>query len=341
MKLAELVQSTPSPLWHLVKQAGVDDVVLLLAGAEQESRWLLKGSPPPPPAADGPVPWGRDAIADLQKRLAEHGLSVAAIEDTAPMERIRLGLPGRDEDIENLKVQIEAMGALGIPVLCYNWMAISSWARTDLAVPLRGGALSTGYRHADAEALPPLAQPGEITTEQLWDALDYFLHAVVPVAERAGVRLSLHPDDPPLPVVRGVPRIINSVAAYRRVLDLVPSPANAITLCQGNFSLMPDAGDLPAVIRELGGRGAVAFVHFRDTQGDAEDFIETFHDSGKTDLAECMRAYAEVGFAGPMRPDHVPTLFGESNDRPGYETLGRLYALGYIRALQQVAYGRD
>lgn len=339
MKLAELLQASPSPLWHLVKQAGVDDVVMLLDGAEQERRWLRANEDLPPIRTDS-APWQQANIAALQRTVSEHALTIAAIEDTAPMDLVRLGRPGREEQIEQVKEQIRAMGALGIPVLCYNWMAVTSWARTAVAVPLRGGALTTGFRQADAEALPPLAAPGEITAEQLWDALEYFLEAVVPVAEQAGVRMALHPDDPPLASLRGVPRIINSVAAYRRVLDLVPSPSNAITLCQGNFSLMPDAADLPAVIRELGGRGAVAFVHFRDTQGDATDFIETFHDSGKTDLAECMRAYAEVGFDGPMRPDHVPTLYGESNDRPGYATLGRLYALGYIRALQQVAYGR-
>lgn len=337
MKLSELLHSEPEPLWQLVKQCGVDHAVMILAGAEQQSRWLRAADRPAPPAATGDdVPWSEPRLRELQRTVADHGMTIAAIEDTPPMDRIRLGRPGRDEDIDAVLVQIAAMGRLGIPVLCYNWMALSSWARTDVAVPLRGGALSSGYSEAAAAELPPLAAPGEISADQLWEALGYFLNAVVPAAEQVGVRLSLHPDDPPLAAMRGVPRIINSIQAYRRVLALYPSPNNAITLCQGNFALMTE--DLPSVIREFGGQGAVAFVHFRDVRGTAAEFIETFHDEGQNDLEACMRAYAEVGFDGPLRPDHVPTLYGESNERPGYATLGRLYALGYIRALEQVAY---
>lgn len=338
MRLCELLRSVPEPqLWNLVRQCGVEDAVVLLDGAEQETRWL-RVVPPGPATAAGLVPWSEEAIAAQQRDCAAYGLSIAVIEDTPPLERIRRGLPGRDEDIEQVLVQLRAMANLGIPVLCYNWMAVSSWARTDMAVPTRGGALTTGYSHAVAESLPPLAGPDEIIAEQLWDTLAYFLHAVVPEAERLGVRLALHPDDPPIPMARSVPRIISSVDAYRRVLDLHPSRSNAITLCQGNFTLMTD--DLPAVITEFCARDAVAFVHFRDVRGDVEDFVETFHDDGKTDLLACMRAYAAAGYDGPMRPDHVPTLYGESNDRPGYATLGRLFALGYIRALEQVAYVR-
>lgn len=337
MKLTELVQSRPDPLWTLMKQCGVDDAVALLDGAEQETRWLRAAGAPPPTFTDE-RPWGEPAIRTLQERLADHGLRMAAIEDTPPLDAVRLGLPGRDEQISHVIEQVRAMGRLGVPVLCYNWMAVTSWARTDVAVRIRGGALSTAYSHEGDEALPPLVEPGSITEEQLWDGLAYFLDAVVPEAEQAGVRLALHPDDPPRTSSRGVPRIIRSVDTFRRVLDLHPSPANAITLCQGNVALMTD--DLPAVIRELGRRDAIAFVHFRDVRGTVDDFVETFHDDGQTDLDACVEAYAEVGFDGPLRPDHVPTMAGEVNHRPGYATLGRLFALGYITALRQVHYGR-
>lgn len=337
MKLTELVQSRPDPLWTLMKQCGVDDAVALLDGAEQETRWLRAAGAPPPTFTDE-RPWGEPAIRTLQERLADHGLRMAAIEDTPPLDAVRLGLPGRDEQISHVIEQVRAMGRLGVPVLCYNWMAVTSWARTDVAVRIRGGALSTAYSHEGDEALPPLVEPGSITEEQLWDGLAYFLDAVVPEAEQAGVCLALHPDDPPRTSSRGVPRIIRSVDAFRRVLDLHPSPANAITLCQGNVALMTD--DLPAVIRELGRRDAIAFVHFRDVRGTVDDFVETFHDDGQTDLDACVEAYAEVGFDGPLRPDHVPTMAGEVNHRPGYATLGRLFALGYITALRQVHYGR-
>jgi mannonate dehydratase len=160
----------------------------------------------------------------------------------------------------------------------------------------------------------------------------------MPAAEDAGVRLGLHPDDPPRAAVRGVPRIMRSPEAYRRLLSLNPSTSNGITFCQGNFALM--GADLPTLIREFGGLDRIVFVHFRDVLGTPDDFHETFHDIGQTDLVACMRAYAELGYSGPIRPDHVPTMYGETNDRPGYGTLGRLFAMGYIRGLAQAEYGR-
>lgn len=338
MRLCELVQSQPEPLWRLIKQCGLDDVVMVLDSAEQERRWLRAGDPTLRTDFGDEPPWSEPAIAKLQKTCAEHDLAIAVIEDSPPLDRVRLGLPGRDEDIEAFITQVRAMGNLGIPVLCYNWMAKSSWARTDMAIPIRAGAVTTGYSHAVAETMPPHVPTGEITADQLWSGLAYFLDAVVPEAERAGVRLALHPDDPPLAMTRNVPRIISSLDAVRRVLDLHPSRSNAMTLCQGNFSLMTE--DLPSVIRELCGRDGVAFVHFRDVRGVVTDFVETFHDErGRADLGECMRAYAEFDYAGPMRPDHVPTMYGETNAKPGYETMGRLFAIGFIRGLERMTYG--
>jgi len=338
--LSELLPPRPEqPLWQLITQCGVDSVVALLNGAEQDQRMFASvGKGVEAKAAPGEEPWNEAALRRDMALFAEHGLRVVAIEDTAPMERARLGLPGRDEEIENVITQIRAMGRLGIPVLCYNWMAVSSWARTEIAAPGRAGSLVTGFRLSDAERMPPLVEPGEVTDEQLWSALEYFLHAVIPVAEEAGVRLGMHPDDPPLPSVRNMPRIMRSPEAYRRLLDLHPSPSNAITFCQGNFALMTD--DLPGLIREFGGRDRIVFVHFRDVRGTATDFVETFHDEGQNDLAACMRAYAEIRFDGPVRPDHVPTMAGETNERPAYGTLGRLFAMGYIRGLDHAFFGK-
>ena len=339
--LTEILSPHPSDLWKLVKQAGVDGIVGLLDGGEQEARWLKEG--PRNQVVNrwesGQEPWSEFGLRKLQRVYATGGFFILGIEDTAPMDKTRLGLPGRDEEIERVMVQIRAMGLLGIPVLCYNWMSLTSWARTDFAVPIRGGALSTRFSQTQSEQLPPLVAKGEIIEEQLWAAHDYFLEAVLPVAEESGVRLALHPDDPPIPNLRGVPRIMSTLDAFRRVLDSHSSPANAIALCQGNFALMTD--DLPSFILEMGTRNAVAFVHFRDIIGKSDDFVESFHDNGQTDMPACMRAYAEIGFEGPMRPDHVPTMYGESNDRPGYASLGRLFALGYIRGLEQAAYGKN
>lgn len=333
--LAEILSPRPEPWWALLKQSGVRHVVAFLRGAEQEQR-MFKALGLGSVAVDAPPePWGFQALEQDVRLFAEHGFDVVAVEDTAPMDRTRLGLPGRDEEIDRVITQVRAMGRLGIPVLCYNWMAYSSWARTEIAIPTRGGALVTGFSLQQAEELGGLVEPGRITAEQLWSALEYFLDAVLPEAESAGVRLALHPDDPPISVVRNLPRIMSSLDAYRRLLGVSASASNAITFCQGNFALMTD--DLPAAIREFG--EAIAFIHFRDLRGDASEFHEVFHDDGQTDMAACLRAYQQIGFRGPLRPDHVPTMYGENNDRPGYGVLGRVFALGYIRGLQHAIYG--
>ncbi|MBN9609903.1 MAG: mannonate dehydratase [Actinobacteria bacterium 69-20] len=341
IQLCELLEAPPSDLWTLVNQCGVDGVVAILDGAEQQGRWLRAAahSGAAEPAADrgGPAPWSYESLADMVALYARHGLRVAAIEDTPPMDAIRMGLPDAPTRLAQVHEQIRAMGRLGIPVLCYNWMAASSWARTDTAIPTRGGALTTGFKSADAEQLPALLPPGALTEETLWSTLHEFLAATLPVAEEAGVMLSLHPDDPPLPSTRGVPRIVRSLDAYRTIMRDHPSPANRITFCQGNFRLM--TSDLPATIDEF--LPHIAFVHLRDVEGTVEDFTETFHDQGPTDLAECVRRYVAGGFSGPMRPDHVPTLCGESNAKPGYATLGRLFAVGYVRGLIDAAVSID
>ena len=338
--LSEQLSARPEALWELVKQCGVQYTVSLLQGAEQEQRMFASvGNGKLLAASDDQlVPWSLAAIKRDKETFAAHGIEMIGIEDTAPMDRIRLGLPGRDEQIEHVIEQIRAMGQLGIRTLCYNWMAVSSWARTRTEVVSRGGALVTAFKLSDTLTMPAIAEPGEYSQEQLWDALKYFLDAVIPEAEAANVRLGMHPDDPPLQEMRGMPRIMNSIDNYRKLLDLYPSKSNGITLCQGNFALMTD--DLPSVIREFGQRDAIAFVHFRDVVGDVTDFEETFHDAGQNDLPACIAAYKEVGFDGPMRPDHVPTMYGESNARPAYETLGRLFALGYIRGLIHASYGK-
>jgi len=338
IQLSEFLAPRPEPMWNLIKQAGVDNVIASLNGGEQDQRMFAAVGKGFDGAAADDVAWGEAAIKRDIAIFAEHSMTVIGIEDTAPMDKARLGLPGRDEQIDSVITQVRAMGRLGLKTLCYNWMALSSWGRTSTEIVVRGGALVTGFRLADTVGLTPLVEPGTVTEEQMWDALQYFLDAVVPVAEEAGVRLGMHPDDPPGVSLRNLPRLMRSPEAYRRLRAMRPSANNAITFCQGNFALMAGA-DLPALIREFGVDG-IAFVHFRDVIGTASDFRETFHDEGQTDLPECMRAYAEIGFAGPMRPDHVPTMFGETNARPGYETLGRLFAIGYIRGVEQAAYGR-
>lgn len=327
MKIAEVLQPVPSPLWNLVKQCGVDFVVGGFSRSmKKESMGTLE------------KPWHLEPLRKAKAEYEKGGFEYAVIESRPPMEKIKLALPGRDGEIEEVCRLIRAMGALGIPVWCYEWMPVLNWIRTDMAIPGRGGALVTGFDLEESKNMP-MADVGDLTEDDLWENLRYFLERVIPVAEEAGVKLAMHPDDPPISPVRGTPRIIRSIEAYDRLLDIVPSASNGIALCQGNFTLMTD--DLPEVIRHFGGQNRIYFVHFRDVRGTVERYDETFHDDGKTDMAACVRAYRDVGFEGICRPDHVPTMEGDGNDRPGYSSIGRLFAIGYIRGLIHAVYGRD
>ena len=323
IKIAEVLppELTGAPLWPLMAQAGV--------------RYAVGTFFRPDSLMAGELPWSYMALLRLKELYASAGFELAVIEARPPLNLAKRGLPGRDAEIDTVVELLENMGRLGIRTWCYEWMADFNWLRTSTSIPARGGSLVSGYDQSLVDDAPP-SPFGPIGEAELWANLEYFLGRVVPVAERCGVQLAMHPDDPPLSPIRGVGRIMSSVENYQRLLDLNPSPMNGITLCQGNFRLMTD--DLPAVIRRFGGRGRVFFVHFRDVAGDRRNFRETWHDDGPTDLLACLEAYREVGFDGVLRPDHVPTLAGEANDRAGYATLGRLFAVGYIRGLQEAVY---
>ena len=279
--------------------------------------------------------WTFERTLAQRKEVESYGLKLSVYEGIPVPQRVKLGEEGRDEDIENYCESIRNMGKAGIPILCYNWMVGFGWLRTDFTTPARGGAVVTTYRHEDFErgGLTPL---GNVPEDQLWDSLDYFLKAVVPVAEEAGVKLAMHPDDPPRSPVRGIGRIMTSPENFQRMLDLVDSPANGLTYCQGCFTEMNI--DNPTWIRRFAEQGRLHFAHYRNINkgGTADNFSETFHDEeGEADMYEAMKTYIDVGFTGPMRPDHAPTMEGEGNDHPGYALQGRLMAVGYMKGLME------
>ncbi len=315
MKLALMLRPESPETWILASQIGVNHAIVPLSDVLGK---ITREKYP-------------DTLTEIKAAYAASGLSIAGVEShPVPAEKIKLGLPGRDEEIANYCAVIEALGKVGIPMCCYNFMAGIGWYRTRVDVPERGGALTSEFDNQVAEK-QGLTEWGKVSEEKIWDNLTYFLKRIIPVAQKANVKMALHPDDPPLSPLRGIGRILTSAEAFRRVLQIAPSPVNGIAFCQANFKLMGE--DIESLVREFAGQGKIFFVHLRDVQGTRERFRETFHDNGPTDLARMLRLYHEVGFRGPIRPDHAPTLAGESNLRPGYAMQGRILAIGYMKGI--------
>lgn len=268
-----------------------------------------------------------------KQQIESHGMQMASVEGYLPIEQIKLGTDD-GSNLAAMKDLISWMADEGVPLLCYNFMAGTDWVRTKLDAPERGGAKATAFDLSAAERAVSLnhatvEDSPNIGADDLWRNLESFLTEILPAAETAGVTLAMHPDDPPLPEFNGRGRIMNSVENFERLVKLVPSPRNTVCFCQGTFATM--GVDIPETIRRLG--PSISYVHFRDVRGTAEHFTETFHDNGPTDMAAAIRALREVGFDGPIRPDHVPQLYGEDDGEPGYTMKGRLFAFGYIRGL--------
>jgi len=275
-------------------------------------------------------PWEYNTIMANVKAWEDAGLKLKVIEGPASLgEKTKLGLAGRDEEIANFITFMKNLSKAGIDTICYNWMPVIGWLRTSNDKPGRGGALVTAFDYEDIRNAPH-TKYGEVSKETLWKNLEYFLKAVVPEAERAGIKLAMHPDDPQVDSVRGISRIMTTVPNFDKMLKLYPSPNNGITMCQGNFSLM--GVDIPDTINHFG-KEKIHFVHFRNVRGGKFRFEETFHDEGQIDMYQAMEAYYKIGFKGAIRPDHVPTMAGDSNEHPGYSTIATLYAIGYMRGL--------
>jgi mannonate dehydratase len=314
IQLAEVFSPGQETQCRLARQIGVNHVIL--SGL---------------PLSRTPRPQYYETLDKINAEFKKWGMTIAGVEShPVPAEKIKLGAEGRDEEIENYIAAIEALGKVGIPMICYNFMAGLGWYRTRTDVPERGGALTSEFDIEDARK-QGLTQWGEISEEKIWNNLEYFQKAVIPVAEKAGVKMALHPDDPPISPLRGIGRILTSAKNYRRVMEIVPSPINGITFCQANFKAMGE--DIEGLAREWCQQKKIFFVHFRDIDGKGGHFHETFHDNGPTDMTRMLKIYHENGFKGPIRPDHAPTIEGESNDHPGYAMGGKVFAFGYMKGI--------
>lgn len=298
-------------------------------------------------------PWALDDVERVRDTVHEAGFVLPVIESIPVHEDIKLGVAGRDRAVDTWCESLRSVGAAGIGVVCYNFMPIFDWLRTDLSRVTDDGSSTLAFDHevldgmdlsggfgtlpawADTYDGPQtaalLARYRALPDEALWEHLSWFLERVVPVAESVGVKLALHPDDPPWPVL-GIPRIVGNLAALQRATRLVDRPANGITFCTGSLGAAP-ANDLPAMVRALEGR--IHFAHCRNVKVTGlRRFVETPHPSrfGDVDMRAVLLALRETGFEGPMRPDHGRMIWGETG-RPGYGLHDRALGAMYLQGL--------
>ena len=282
----------------------------------------------PPPLMAEPQEM-RDYFQKMRDLAESHGLRLYNIALGGPDE-ITLALPERDQKIDQWCEMLRAMGQVGIPTLGYNFKPIGNF-RTAPTFG-RGGAQYSTFAYDEWAQNVPSHPDKQIDEEHMWENIRYFLERVVPVAEEAGVRMALHPDDPPIPEpMAGAARIVSTLDQYKRIFDLVPSDSNAMLFCQGCVTEM--GGEVLEGIRDIGALGKIVYVHFRNIRGTPRHFQEVFVDEGQVDMFAAMQTYKEVGFEGPFMMDHTPGIPG---DRAGRE--GHAFATGYIRAMIQAVY---
>lgn len=311
--------------------------------------------------------WDKDQVLALQRSVEDAGLEVLGIESVNVHDAIKAGLPGRDQYIENYIQTIRTLGECGIHLICYNFMPVFDWTRTQLAKPRKDGSTVLAYDQREIDKMDPeklfasmeagsqgrllpgweperLAHIQElfqvyksVDEEALWANLKYFLDAILPTCEKYEVKMAIHPDDPGWSVF-GLPRIITSGEALRRMVDMSPSPCNGVTLCTGSLGTNPHA-DLPGIIHML--EGSIFFAHVRNMEHTAPgQFEESAHLSsdGSFDMFAIVKALYETGFDGVIRPDHGRMIWGEQA-MPGYglydRALGSQYLLGLWEALEK------
>ena len=332
--------------YQFARQCGCTHLVVHLVDYFRSSRSNRPGDQPVGDdagwglAGDAAKLWSYEELAALKREINAAGLDLAAIEnfDPAHWHDVLLDGPKKAQQLEGLKTIVRAVGRAGIPCIGYNF-SIAGVAGRIKGPFARGGAEAVGMDGPCDAPLPNgmawnmvydrSAPPGAVpsaTPQQLWQRLQDLLDAVVPVAEEAGVTLAAHPDDPPLPTVRGQPRLVYKPQLYQRLLDLKPSPRNALEFCVGTVAEMAD-GDVYDAVETYSRQGKLAYVHCRNVRGKAPHYRETFIDDGDVDMLRVLRILRRNGFDGVVIPDHAPQMACAA---PWHA--GMAYALGYLQA---------
>ena len=298
--------------------------------------------------------WPLEKLRSLRKRIEDAGLKFEVVESVPVHEDIKLGKPARGRLIANFQENIRNCAAVGVKVICYNFMPVFDWTRTEMAKALPDGSLTLAFDAQAVARIDPeqgISLPGwdasykpeelkglldeyrSVSEETLWGKLEYFLNAIVPVAEEAGIKMAMHPDDPPRPVF-GLPRIVKNRDDLARLVKIIDSPANGLTLCSGSLGA-DRCNNIEALVREFGGMGRIHFAHLRNVKVEADgSFYESAHYSadGSLDMAAIVKAYHDVGFDGYVRPDHGRMIWGESG-KPGYGLYDRALGAAYLNGL--------
>ncbi|MER2064650.1 MAG: mannonate dehydratase, partial [Alkalibacterium sp.] len=265
---------------------------------------------------------------------AQNRLELSVIESVPVHEDIKLGKPSRDKYIENYKQTLRNLGEAGIPVVCYNFMPVFDWTRSDLNYELEDGSHALIFDEEEVNKMDPrtLSLPGwdesytseemnqlmdeykEVDTEKLWENLEYFIKAIMPTAEEADVKMAIHPDDPPYSIF-GLPRIITDMDALNRFINLYDSKYNGVTACVGSYASDPK-NDAVAMLKDMLEKDRVNFVHARNVKltGEGKSFEESAHlsEMGSIDMYEVVKALHEHNFQGAIRPDHGRMIWGET-----------------------------
>ena len=282
--------------------------------------------------------WELEDIINLKTRVENHGMKIFCIENVPNRfyEDIMLNGPSREKQIDNMIYTIRNIAKAEIPVFGYHWMPNIVW-RTNRNKIIRGKAVVTEFDYSIVQkgfennhivdGRPPLTHGRIYTEDEMWNNLEYWINIITPVAEEEGIKLGIHPCDPPVPMLGGIAQIFRSFESYKRLINIYPSDHNAVEFCQGTFSEMKGE-NIYEMIRYFGKRNKILYVHFRNVSGQVPKFHEEFINTGYVDMYKAMELYNEIGLQGVITDDHVPMVVG---DTP-FCHRGRAFANGYIQA---------